>query len=75
VKKKKKKKEKKGECLVLGNDDGEIVKMKNVGDDELRVVLVTGQPLKEPIVKRGGFVMNTQEEITQAMHDYQMGRF
>ena len=38
-----------------------------------RAVLIAGQPLNEPIVQYGPFVMNTRDEIMQAMHDYQRG--
>lgn len=38
------------------------------------VLLLSGEPLNEPIVGHGPFVMNTREEITQAMHDYASGR-
>jgi hypothetical protein len=40
-----------------------------------RVLLVAGQPLNEPVVRWGPFVMNTQEQIRQAIADYQAGRF
>lgn len=39
------------------------------------VLLLGGEPLNQPIVGRGPFVMNTQEEIFQAMKDYGAGRF
>jgi len=35
--------------------------------------MVAGKPLEEPIVQYGPFVMNTAEEIQQAMVDYQNG--
>lgn len=38
-----------------------------------RAVLIAGRPLNEPIVQYGPFVMNTRDEIMQAMHDYQRG--
>lgn len=41
------------------------------GEQGGRFILVTGQPIGEPIVQRGPFVMNTREEIEQAMRDYQ----
>ena len=39
------------------------------------LVVIAGQPIKEPIARYGPFVMNTREEIEQAFHDYQAGRF
>ena len=40
-----------------------------------RFILLAGKPLNEPIVQYGPFVMNTQDEIRQAVSDYQQGRF
>jgi len=40
-----------------------------------RFLLVAAQPLKEPIARRGPFVMNTREELMQAFTDYQTGKF
>jgi quercetin 2,3-dioxygenase len=42
--------------------------------DEAMVLMLTGEPIDEPVVGQGPFVMNTREEIRQAMHDYQSGR-
>jgi redox-sensitive bicupin YhaK (pirin superfamily) len=41
---------------------------------DVRLILVAGQPLKEPIVQYGPFVMNTKEEIYQALADFRDGR-
>jgi len=43
------------------------------GDGGARFILLAGRPLKEPIVQYGPFVMNTREEIEQAIRDYQSG--
>ena len=40
-----------------------------------RVLLIAGKPLNEPIAQYGPFVMNTNDEIFQAVEDYQAGRF
>jgi len=44
-------------------------------DKPLRALLYGGRPLNEPVVSRGPFVMNTEEEIEQAYADYRSGRF
>ncbi len=41
---------------------------------DAKLILVAGQPLKEPIVQYGPFVMNTKEEIYQALTDFREGR-
>ncbi|MBP1153084.1 pirin family protein [Methylocaldum sp. RMAD-M] len=40
-----------------------------------RSLLVAGRPLNEPIVQWGPFVMNTRDEVEQAMHDFRSGKF
>ena len=41
---------------------------------DAKLILVSGKPLKEPIVQYGPFVMNTKEEIYQALGDFRDGR-
>lgn len=43
--------------------------------EDARLILIAGRPLNEPIVQYGPFVMNTQEEIHQAMDDFRNGHF
>jgi redox-sensitive bicupin YhaK (pirin superfamily) len=43
--------------------------------EDARLILVAGKPLNEPIVQYGPFVMNTQQEIHQALDDYRNGHF
>jgi redox-sensitive bicupin YhaK (pirin superfamily) len=42
---------------------------------DARLILLSGKPLKEPIVQYGPFVMNAQQEIYQAISDFREGRF
>jgi redox-sensitive bicupin YhaK (pirin superfamily) len=39
-----------------------------------RALLIAGHPLREPIMQYGPFVMNTREQLMQAVHDYQSGK-
>ena len=41
--------------------------------NEARVLLLAGRPLHEPVVQYGPFVMNTREQIEEAIRDYQQG--
>lgn len=40
-----------------------------------KVLIIAGRPLNEPIVEYGPFVMNTEQEIYQAVRDFQAGKF
>ena len=50
-------------------NDGDALLVRAIGVNS-RCLVVGGQPLNEPIARGGPFVMNTQEEIRQAMEDY-----
>ncbi|KAL2507293.1 Pirin-like protein [Forsythia ovata] len=54
--------------LILGPGDG--LSVLNKSSKQLRFVLVGGQPLNEPVVQHGPFVMNTQDEIDKTVEDY-----
>ena len=59
--------------LVELNDDGDTVEISAEG--AAIVLLGHARPIGEPVFSHGPFVMNTREEIVQAIHDYQAGRF
>lgn len=44
-------------------------------EQNAHALLLTGEPIGEPVVGQGPFVMNTREEISQAIQDYHDGRF
>jgi len=58
----------------------QLARLSRQGDVNLeaeagsRLLLISGRPIGEPIVQYGPFVMNTREEIEQAISDYQSGR-
>jgi redox-sensitive bicupin YhaK (pirin superfamily) len=62
-----------GTLGVLSQGD-EIVDLVAT-DEGARLILVAGKPLKEPVAKYGPFVMNTPQQIKDAIADYQAGRF
>ena len=61
-----------GELAVL-SDRGQLTAA--AGTDAVRLLVIAGKPLREPIAKYGPFVMNTEAELRQAVMDYQRGAF
>lgn len=59
--------------LVLFHRDGDMIRFRASRDS--RIILLAGVPLNEPVVQYGPFVMNSQEEIEQALRDYSSGQF
>ncbi len=61
-----------GDLGVLGS--GDAVRIAAPQSDA-RLILVAGKPFNEPVAKYGPFVMNTQQQIVQAVEDFRAGRF
>ena len=59
-------------CILMEND-GETFRV--TAQDDAIVLVLSGEPLNEPIVAYGPFVMNTREEIVQAFEDVRAGKF
>ena len=54
--------------------DGDVVRV-HAGGAPARFLLLSAQPLEEPAVRYGPFVMNTREEIAQALQELREGTF
>ena len=59
---------------VLANTPGSDGVVLQAGDEPARALLIAGRPLNEPIAQYGPFVMNTRDELMQAVEDFQAGR-
>ena len=59
--------------LVVFSQEGEALVID--AKEDVQALLLSGQPLNEPIVGHGPFVMNTMDEIKQACVDFQIGGF
>jgi redox-sensitive bicupin YhaK (pirin superfamily) len=59
--------------LILFDAGDEVV--VQTGDDGIRFLLVSGEPLKEPVAWYGPIVMNTQEQLQQAFAELREGTF
>ncbi|OSI14986.1 short-chain dehydrogenase [Neisseria dumasiana] len=75
-----------GQAVFNGKDSagaGQLVGFENgggevhiaAGNEEVKILLLSGVPIKEPVVGYGPFVMNTVEEIREAINDFNNGRF
>lgn len=53
--------------------EDEFVELQSVAEQS-QFLILAGKPLNEPIAQRGPFVMNTQEELQEAINDYYYGR-
>ncbi|RFC00574.1 hypothetical protein B5K08_01520 [Rhizobium leguminosarum bv. trifolii] len=63
-----------GNRTLVVFDSGDEVTVQ-AGDQGIRFLLVSGKPIEEPVAWHGPIVMNSREEIMQAMHELQNGTF
>lgn len=61
-----------GELGVLGDGDSIVLEAKG---GATRALVVAGRPIHEPIAQYGPFVMNTADELEQAISDFRSGKF
>ncbi|HZM50076.1 MAG TPA: pirin-like C-terminal cupin domain-containing protein, partial [Vicinamibacteria bacterium] len=59
--------------LAILDDGAQLAAL--AGEKGMRFLIIAARPIGEPIARYGPFVMNTQDEIMQAMQDFQAGRF
>ena len=58
--------------LALFERPGDSIQIQT--ETDARALILTGEPLGEPVVGQGPFVMNTREEIRKAIQDYKSGK-
>jgi redox-sensitive bicupin YhaK (pirin superfamily) len=62
-----------GEALIAPlSEEGDAVTLEAKADTQL--LILSGEPIAEPVASYGPFVMNTREELAQAVEDYRAGR-
>jgi redox-sensitive bicupin YhaK (pirin superfamily) len=63
-----------GQLVVFGPGDHIVLRATDGPGEQFDVLLLGGLPIREPVVHHGPFVMNTRQEVVQALEDFQAGR-
>jgi redox-sensitive bicupin YhaK (pirin superfamily) len=61
-----------GELVLFGNDGD---RLEIAAEEDAHVIVLSGEPIREPVVPYGPFVMNSLDEIRQAILDVESGKF
>ena len=59
--------------ILFENKEG-LIEIDDISSDS-KMIILSGEPLNEPVVAGGPFIMNTKEELRKAMDDYREGKF
>jgi len=60
-----------GDCVIFGTGAGDVALEAT---SKTEILLIGGEPLKQPVARYGPFVMNTKAEIAEAFEDFEAGR-
>jgi len=60
--------------VVVFDRGGDLVRISNPGTKPLSLLLIAGEPIGEPVARYGPFVMNSRNELQQAVEDFREGR-